>query len=36
MPTGAVSGGEGVEMEVEVDMMSKVLGDCIWKALQTL
>ncbi len=29
VPAGAVRGGEGVEIEVEVDMMSKVLGDCI-------
>lgn len=29
MPAEFARGGEGVEVEVEVDMMSKVLGDCI-------
>ena len=30
MPMGPAIGGDGVEVEVEVDMMSIVLGDCIW------
>ena len=29
VPTVVTRGGEGVEVEAEVDMMSKVLGDCI-------
>lgn len=30
VPIGPAIGGEGVEVEVEVDMRSIVLGDCIW------
>ena len=29
VPEGVASGGEGVEVEADADIMSKALGDCI-------